>query len=247
MRHVVRQVQEERVILVLLDELHGVLGVPGRELVLVFVRDLRDAHLVAFEQDQVGVAALSPGVGGGQPDQFRVKRPHVVRVGQAEVFIEPVAQGQKLRGVAEMPFAEDGGGVAALLDQLRQGHLPLADSHLGSRRQRAVNADSVRVAAREQSRARGGAHRLGHVEVAELAAFRSEPVQVWRPEAFGAEHADVRVALVVGEDDDNVRERGGLGGACAWSEADGEAGAEQAEREGNPSAQRARGDIVHAG
>ena len=130
-----------------------------------------------------------------------------------------MVQREELRGVAQMPLAEDGGGVAALLDQFRQGHFAAADADLGAGPQRAMNADAVRIAARQQPGARGGANRLGHVEVAEDAALGRQAVEVRRVETFGAEHADIRVALVVGEDDDDVRERGRLCRAGGVNEA----------------------------
>ena len=48
-----------------------------------------------------------------------MERPHVIRVGQTEIFIEPVAERQELRRIAQMPFAEDRGGIAALFDAVR--------------------------------------------------------------------------------------------------------------------------------
>ena len=49
-----------------------------------------------------------------------MQRPHVVRIRQAEVFVEAVLQRQKLFVMAEVPLAEDGGGVAARLAQFGQ-------------------------------------------------------------------------------------------------------------------------------
>jgi len=49
---------------------------------------------------------------------------------------------------------------------------------------------------------------LSYVEVAEDAALRGEAVEVGSDETFRAEDADVGVALVVGEDNDDVRELG---------------------------------------
>ena len=92
-------------------------------------------------------------------------------------------QGEELLGVAQVPLAENGRGVAALLDQLRQGHFIAADADFGAGPQRAVNADAVRVAAGQQPRARGRANRLGHMEVAENApsAARRSRFGVWKP------------------------------------------------------------------
>ena len=48
-RHVVGEVEEERAVFVVLDELDGVFRVPGGELVLIFVADVGDDDLVAFD------------------------------------------------------------------------------------------------------------------------------------------------------------------------------------------------------
>ena len=74
--------------------------------------------------------------------------------------------------------------------------------------QRAVDADAVRIAAGEERRARGGAHRLRDVEVGEADALGRHAIEVGRarPGVAGAraEAADVGVAEIVGEDDDDV-------------------------------------------
>ena len=196
----------------MLDEFDGVFGVPGRELVLVFVGDVGNDDFVAVEHAEVGITvALS--ISGREIHEIGVERPHVVGVGQAEVFVEAVVQREELRRIAEVPFAEDGGGVAALFDQFGEGHFVGADADFGARPKRAVDADAVRVAAGQQAATRGGADRLRHVEIAEDAALRGQAIEVRRDEAFRAENADIGVALVVGEDDDDVGELGAGGGA----------------------------------
>ena len=111
-----------------------------------------------------------------------------------------------------MPFAEDGSGVAALFDELGKGHLVVADADFGARAERAVDAEAIWVAAGEQAATRRGANGLGDVEIAEDAALRGEPIQIGCDEAFRAENANIRVPLVVGEDDDDVGEGGVAGG-----------------------------------
>ncbi len=118
--HVVSEVEEERAVFVRVDEFDRVLGVPGGELVLIFVRDVGDDDFVVFEHAEVGIVTFTV---------FSINDwPHVVGIREAEVFIEAVPQGEELRGIAEMPFAEDGGGIATLFDELGEGHFVVADA-----------------------------------------------------------------------------------------------------------------------
>jgi hypothetical protein len=52
------------------------------------------------------------------------------------------------------------------------------------------------------------------MEVPENAALRRKPIEVGSDEAFRAKDADVGVALIVSEDDDDVRELGAFSGGC---------------------------------
>ena len=49
-------------------------------------------------------------------DNLRVKRPHVVRIGQTEIGSEPVSGRQEFRSVAEVPFPHHGGLIAAITE-----------------------------------------------------------------------------------------------------------------------------------
>jgi hypothetical protein len=69
-----------------------------------------------------------------------------------------------------------------------------------------MNAEAIWIATGKQAATRGGADRLGDMKVAEYAALRCETIEVGSDETFCAEHADVRVALIVGEDDDDIGE-----------------------------------------
>jgi hypothetical protein len=54
---------------------------------------------------------------------------------------------------------------------------------------------------------------LGDVEVGKHRASVGEPVEVWRRVALRAEDADVAVALIIGKNDDDVRQAvGGTSG-----------------------------------
>jgi hypothetical protein len=161
MHHAVREVEKEGLVLVFLDELHAACGVVGGEMCLIFGGDLFIDDAVVFDHGELRISAFL---------RLRVVRPHVVRVRDAVVFIETVLHRQKLGQGTEMPFADGGGGVAFLLHELGDGHFSGVDAVFGRGTEGAVDADAVRIAASKQSRARGAAHRLGDVEVRELAA-----------------------------------------------------------------------------
>src|SRR5436309_3014186 len=105
-----------------------------------------------------------------------------------------------------MPLAENGGGIAALFDELGESHFVVADTDFGTRPKRAMNTEAIWVAAGKEATTRGGADGLGDMEIAEDAALRGEAVEVGSDEPFRAEDTDIRVALIVGEDDDDVGE-----------------------------------------
>src|SRR5437867_4305222 len=99
-----------------------------------------------------------------------MERPHVIGIGQAEIVIETMAQRQKVRGITEVPLAENRSAITALLVEFSQRHLVGAQADLGARAQSAVNAKAIGVTAGEQGGARSRAYRLGDVEIPEDAA-----------------------------------------------------------------------------
>ncbi len=137
-----------------------------------------------------------------------VHRPHVVRVGQPEVLVEAVLQRQVGLLVAQVPLAHGAGGVAPALQQLGDGDLVRVQAHLRVRAESALDPDPLGVAPREQGRTGRRAHRLRRVEVGEAHPLGRQPVQVRRGEPLGPVHADIRPALVIGEDEDDVRRIG---------------------------------------
>lgn len=102
------------------------LGVPRRQVPLVFARHLRIDYPVPFDHRQIGILVARRGV----------ERPHVVRVRQAVVLVEAMLQRQKLRMVAQVPFTEHGGGVPLASANLRKRDFVAVDAVLGGRTQR---------------------------------------------------------------------------------------------------------------
>ena len=129
---------------------------------------------------------------------------HVVAVGEPEVLVEALPRGQEDSGVAQVPLANRRRRVADRLEHVGDGHLPGIEPDGTARLEDVRHADPYRVTAGHQ---RGPGRRTdgrADVEVGELDAFGGEAVEVGRGEPLRAEHADVGVALVVGEHDDDV-------------------------------------------
>ena len=106
--------------------------------------------------------------------------------------------------MAEVPFADDGRGVAGVLEALRQEKLvgvqPVAG---GSGNDDGLESVAERIASGHQGGARGRAHRL-RVELLELHALLRQLVEVGRLDVGAAVEADVFPAEIVGDDIDDV-------------------------------------------
>ena len=107
----VRKIKEERMILLLANKFHSFIGVTLGEFGLILGRDLFDDFVVAHQREWRAFSF----------SELAVFLPHVIRVREAEVMIEPVARGEKIRVIAEMPLADDRRRVALLLEQFGDG------------------------------------------------------------------------------------------------------------------------------
>ena len=185
-RCVRREVNEERLVLVFLDEAdrgipEEVRAVTGVLFLFAVVPELGIEVRVALEVR--GLAHPAAVV----PQHFfeaLVHRPHGVIV-------------------AEMPLAEEAGAVAPVTQYLRQGHF-LGIHH----RPAEVRVDGPRavvVASGHQARARRRADRAG-VEPFHLRPFRVEPIQVGCAQMAIPVRAEVTPALVIGQDDHDIRQ-----------------------------------------
>ena len=67
-----------------------------------------------------------------------------------------------------------------------------------------VHANTFGVATSEQRRAGRRAHRGSHHEARELSAFLGNTINVRCADGFGTKTAQIAIALVIGEDDDEV-------------------------------------------
>ena len=102
-----------------------------------------------------------------------------------------------------MPLADDGRGVTLRLEQLRQRLFIGIQAVVVSRKQHAANSHALGDAAGHERGARRRTHR-GDVARGELCAFASHLVDVRSGDVFRAEAAEVAVAEVIREDDDDV-------------------------------------------
>jgi hypothetical protein len=137
---------------------------------------------------------------------------HVVAVGHAEVGIEPLACGQKLLEVPEVPLPDASGGVTLGLEQVRDGDLVWVETPLVPRKENAQVAHPTGVATSQKSGPRGCADRSSRVKISETHAFLGHTVDMGRLDLGRPEATEVLVTLVVRHDDDDVRRGGGLSG-----------------------------------
>src|SRR5262249_45311580 len=129
----------------------------------------------------------------------------------AEELVEAVDGGQELVAVAEVILAELAGGVALRLEQIGERRVLLGQSFLGAGQPDLEQARAEAALPRDEGGASRRAGLLG-IEVGEHRAFLGDAVDVGRPIAHHASvvGADVPVADVVAEDDEDVRFSGCL-------------------------------------
>ena len=206
-----RQVQEEGPRLVGPYELHCLPGVLlGDRGVLL---DARGEDLEIPHQRQRDVLAI-----------------HVVAVRDSEVVVESLVGRHEVGMVAQVPLADGHRGIAAGLEDLGDGHLRRVQPLAGCGEQHAevlfvdMHVDTSRVAAGHQAGSRRGADRAGRIEVGQPHALAGHPVQYRRVVRLGPEGADVGIAEVIAENDDEIRLGVGQG------RVDGQQGEHQGER-----------------
>src|SRR5262249_2520984 len=124
----------------------------------------------------------------------------------AEELVEAVNGGEKLVAVAEVVLAELAGGVSLRLEQIGERRILLRQSLLGAGQADLQQAGAEAALPRDERGAPGRAGLLG-VEGGEDRAFLGDAIDVGRAVAHHAAvvGADVPVADVVAEDDEDVR------------------------------------------
>ena len=124
----------------------------------------------------------------------------------AEELVEPVHGRQELVQVAEVVLAELAGGVAVVLEQFGDGRVFLLQADWRRRHADLREPGAERALAGDERRPAGRAALLG-VVVGEDHPLAGDPVDIGRAIAHQAHRvgADVRLADVVAEDDEDVR------------------------------------------
>ncbi|OPZ22818.1 MAG: hypothetical protein BWZ10_00236 [candidate division BRC1 bacterium ADurb.BinA364] len=193
MGHRVRQIEEEGLVLAVANESNRLFGVALRQQALI---------RIAFD--------------GFQSANQRKRRivlvglgPHVVAVGQAEIAIEAVVDRQMRGQMPQVPFADAGRGIAAVAQDFGDGALARIEARPRARREHAGDADADRIAARHQRGARRRTDGRGDIERRQSHAFGGHAVDVRRFDIRRAEAAQVLIALVVGEDQHEIRRTAG--------------------------------------
>ena len=90
-------------------------------------------------------AERSPVLGG------RMRRPHVVGVGQSKELIKAMLQREELLEMPKVPFAKACGGVALLFADFRKGDFIRIETRVGFGTQSADNSYAIVVAPGQQS------------------------------------------------------------------------------------------------
>src|SRR5215813_2631798 len=128
--------------------------------------------------------------------------------------IEAVLVGIEFGLIAEMPFAEDPGGVPGFLKLPREtdlcvrGESVVAGAGSGND---FGDAAALLIASGHQPRAGGTTNGPAGMEIGEADAARGEAVEIRRPNVGVAVAAHVAVAEIVGENQQNVRPARGSG------------------------------------
>src|SRR5262245_46670505 len=104
----------------------------------------------------------------------------------------------------QVPFADDGGDVAQALEDVGDRDLAGADDGWVRGEEHGLDADALVMPAGEEGGTRAGADRAAGVKAGEANAFLRHAVDVRRLEPRGAVAANVGVAEVVREDEDDV-------------------------------------------
>lgn len=110
---------------------------------------------------------------------------------------------------AEAPFTDEGSGVACGGEELSEGGFVGSDRNIG--RSVAINRRAADVEAGKEDGARGGADRSTRIEGGEAKALGCEAIEMRGVDEALTVAAEVTVAKVVGDDEDDVGSRSEVG------------------------------------
>ena len=118
-----------------------------------------------------------------------------------ERFLESLIHGPEGVIVAQVPLAEDARAITGILEVFRECFF--RGMHHGSTDKGIHHAGAVIVAARQEAGPGGRADRR-HIEALETGAPRVEGIQMGRLEQGMTMDCQIAIALIVGNDDDQV-------------------------------------------
>ena len=188
------QIEKERLVLVLLDEINGAGRVVSRKLRLIRVVS---HHLITVISRQVREVEHLP--------LLRVERPHVVRVRQAVILIETILQRQELMCIAQVPLSKDSRAITLLLQHLPDRHLIRMDTVIRTRSRSASETDTIRIAAGQQTGTRRSTNRLSRQEVCKTNAFRRHFVDIRSGISVSPIKRKIPVTYIIQIDQDDIR------------------------------------------
>src|SRR6185295_7487718 len=184
-RHVVREIEKERLRLRAFNETDGLFCVAPRQRILI--RGFFDDLIVSHER----------------------RRSHVVAVRDSKIVIKAVIDRAMRLHIPEMPLANASGRVASILQGSRNCYLGLRQTRLvfgkkNIRQLHLLDSHPGGVASGHQRGSRWRADRRNGVEAGESETFGGHAIEIRSPERFGAITTKVTVAHIVGIDEDDV-------------------------------------------
>ena len=194
-RHGRGDIEEKRLGFVFGDEFHGTLRITRGQGRLIFSRHFRIQRGGIFHQRQ---RRITPRF------SIRILRPHVVGIGQPQIFIESLLHRQQVRMVPQVPLPEHSRGITLGLHHFSKSGFIRIQPGPALWPQRPIDPQPCRITTRQQSRPRRRAHRRRHIKVGKPHPLRRHPVKVGRGVTLRPLHPDVAVALVVGIDHHHI-------------------------------------------
>jgi hypothetical protein len=116
-------------------------------------------------------------------------------------------------GAAQMPFADQPGPIAAVLQQLRQRRAADGKPARPLRSKRGLDRAALRISSADERRSSRAAQHAVRIRVSEAHAVSSQTIEYWRFDVFAAVAAKIGVPHIVGHDQNHVgtRRRDGRG------------------------------------
>ena len=180
----------------LFDETNGPIGDECRQVLAVH----RDPGFVLPEVLHARSTVVMPvvDVTAHEPEE----EIEAVRTGAAGV----VGSGH---GAAEMPLADEGGAVPAVLQDLRQRRAGDGKTACAFRPERDFDRTALWIASTDQRGPRRAAQHAIGIRVGQSDAFAGETIEVWRLDVGSAVAPEIGVPHVVRHDQDHIRTRAG--------------------------------------